>query len=198
MKYHLMKCKKYQIVEQRFCITDVYKWAKNSIVTLLQNQHLQIKDGTKICEKIENSAVKSIVKSEQLVIIQMQKETEIEETEIYSIYNSLLQNNVIVEAFEKEEDKIQFRIKKAEQNKVQELLDSKYPNYKLKQKDLIKVSIVGYGITQDNIILNKVMEILQKDKIQVMNVNLTQSKIEIIVKQIENKTIEELHTKLIK
>ncbi len=164
----------------------------------MQNQHLQIKDGTKICEKIENSAVKSIVKSEQLVIIQMQKETEIEETEIYSIYNSLLQNNVIVEAFEKEEDKIQFRIKKAEQNKVQELLDSKYPNYKLKQKDLIKVSIVGYGITQDNIILNKVMEILQKDKIQVMNVNLTQSKIEIIVKQIENKTIEELHTKLIK
>ena len=164
----------------------------------MQNQHLQIKDGTKICEKIENSAVKSIVKSEQLVIIQMQKETEIEETEIYSIYNSLLQNNVIVEAFEKEEHKIQFRIKKAEQNKVQELLDSKYPNYKLKQKDLIKVSIVGYGITQDNIILNKVMEILQKDKIQVMNVNLTQSKIEIIVKQIENKTIEELHTKLIK
>ena len=86
----------------------------------MQNQHLQIKDGTKICEKIENSAVKSIVKSEQLVIIQMQKETEIEETEIYSIYNSLLQNNVIVEAFEKEEDKIQFRIKKAEQNKVQD------------------------------------------------------------------------------
>ncbi len=164
----------------------------------MQNQHLQIKDGTKICEKIENSAVKSIVKSDQLVIIQMQKETEIEETEIYSIYNSLLQNNVIVEAFEKEEDKIQFRIKKAEQNKVQELLDSKYPNYKLKQKDLIKVSIVGYGITQDNIILNEVMEILQKDKVQVMNVNLTQSKIEIIVKQIENKTIEELHTKLIK
>lgn len=164
----------------------------------MQNQHLQIKDGTKICEKIENSAVKSIVKSDQLVIIQMQKETEIEETEIYSIYNSLLQNNVIVEAFEKEEDKIQFRIKKAEQNKVQELLDSKYPNYKLKQKDLTKVSIVGYGITQDNIILNEVMEILQKDKIQVMNVNLTQSKIEIIVKQIENKTIEKLHTKLIK
>ena len=149
----------------------------------MQNQLLQIKVGTKICEKIENSAVKSIVKSEQLVIIQMQKETEIEETEIYSIYNSLLQNNVIVEAFEKEEDKIQFRIKKAEQNKVQELLDSKYPNYKLKQKDLIKVSIVGYGITQDNIILNKVMEILQKDKIQVMNVNLTQSKIEIIFKK---------------
>ncbi len=164
----------------------------------MQNQHSQIKDGTKICEKIENSAVKSIVKSDQLVIIQMQKEAEIEETEIYSIYNSLLQNNVIVEAFEKEEDKIQFRIKKAEQNKVQELLDSKYPNYKLKQKDLTKVSIVGYGITQDNIILNEVMEILQKDKVQVMNVNLTQSKIEIIVKQIENKTIEELHTKLIK
>ncbi len=165
---------------------------------MLQNQHLQTKDGTKICEKIENSAVKSIVKSEQLVIIEMKKQTLIEEIEIYNIYNSLLQNNVIVEAFEKEENKIQFRIKKAEQNKVQELLDSQYPSYILKQKDLIKLSIVGYGITQDNIILNEVMEILQQDKVQVMNVNLTQSKIEMIVKQIENKTIEELHEKLIK
>lgn len=164
----------------------------------MQNQHLQTKDGTKICEQIETSEVKSIVKSDQLVIIEMQKETKIEETEFYSIYQSLLQNNVIVEAFQKEEEKIQFRIKKAEQNKVQELLDSKYPSYLLKQKDLVKLSIVGYGITQDNTILNQVIEILEKNKIQIMNINLAQSKIEIIVKQIENKTIEELHTKLIK
>lgn len=128
----------------------------------------------------------------------MQKETKIEETEFYRIYQSLLQNNIIVEAFEMEEDKIQFRIKKAEQNKVQELLDSKYPRYLLRQKDLVKLSIVGYGITQDNTILNQTIEILKQNKIQVMNINLTQSKIEIIVKQIENKTIEELHSKLIK
>lgn len=128
----------------------------------------------------------------------MQKETKIEKTEFYRIYQSLLQNNIIVEAFEMGEDKIQFRIKKAEQNKVQELLDSKYPSYLLRQKDLVKLSIVGYGITQDNTILNQTIEILKQNKIQVMNINLTQSKIEIIVKQIENKTIEELHSKLIK
>lgn len=164
----------------------------------MRNQHLQKKDGTKICEQIESSEVKSIVKSDQLVIIQMQKESKIEEIEFYNIYQDLLQNNVIVESFEIEQNQIQFRIKKSEQNKVQELLDSKYPKYLLKQKDLIKLSIVGYGITQDNVILNQVMEILQKNNIQVMNVNLTQSKIEIIVKQIENKIIEELHEKLIK
>lgn len=164
----------------------------------MRNQHLRKKDGTKICEQIESSEVKSIVKSDQLVIIQMQKESKIEEIEFYNIYQDLLQNNVIVESFEIEQNQIQFRIKKSEQNKVQELLDSKYPKYLLKQKDLIKLSIVGYGITQDNVILNQVMEILQKNNIQVMNVNLTQSKIEIIVKQIENKIIEELHEKLIK
>ncbi len=164
----------------------------------MQNQHSQTKAGTKICEQIESSEVKSIVKSNQLVIIEMQKEEEIEEKEFYNIYQNLLQNNIIVENFQKEKQKIEFRIKKSEQNKVQELLDSSYPNYLLRQKEIEKLSIVGYGITQDNTVLNRAIKILQKHNIQITDMNLTQSKIEIIVKKIENTIIEELHEKLIK
>ena len=161
----------------------------------MQNQHSQTKAGTKICEQIESSEVKSIVKSNQLVIIEMQK---VEEKEFYNIYQNLLQNNIIVENFQKEKQKIEFRIKKSEQNKVQELLDSSYPNYLLRQKEIEKLSIVGYGITQDNTVLNRAIKILQKHNIQITDMNLTQSKIEIIVKKIENTIIEELHEKLIK
>lgn len=154
--------------------------------------------GTKICREIETSEVKSIVKNEKLIIIEMESKEKIEKEEFYNIYQNLLQNNVIVEAFEKQENYLQFRIKKDEQNKVQELLENQYPIYQVKQKELVKLSIVGYGITQDSQVLNQTMDILKKYQIEIMDINLTQAKIEILVKEIENFIITELHKELIK
>lgn len=147
--------------------------------------------GTKICQQIESSVVKSIVKNENLVMIT------IESAEIYAIYQTLLQNNILVEAFQRKEEKIQFRIKKSERNKVIELLDSQYSDCLIKQEELEKISIVGFGIVQDNQVLSQVMEILKKHKVKIVDINLTQSKIEILVQNIENQIIEKLHEKLI-
>lgn len=127
----------------------------------------------------------------------MEKE-ELEQEEIYHVYESLLQENVIVESFQKQENHLQFRIKKAEQNKVQELLENKYPEYRIRQNNLVKLSIVGYGIIQDNQILDQVLAILKKYKIEVISVNLTQAKIEVLAKQIQDVSIVELHQALIK
>ncbi len=154
--------------------------------------------GTKICQQIETSEVKSIVKNEKLMIIQMEKKEAISKEEFYHIYQNLLQNNIIVESFQKEEKQVQFRILKTEQNKVQELLESKYPAYQIQQKDLVKLTIVGYGIIQDNQVLNQVMEILKTNQIEIIDVYLTQAKIEILVKKIEDDVIAELHQNLIK
>ena len=101
--------------------------------------------------------------------------------------------------FRKGEDnkQIQFRIKKAEQNKVQELLEVNYPNYEVIQKNIVKLSIIGYGITQDNVVLNKVIDILKRYNIEIKDINLTQSKIEIVVDNLENNIVEELHKTLI-
>ena len=154
--------------------------------------------GTKMCREIETSEVKSIVKNEKLAIIEMEQKEKIKEEEFYDIYQNLLQNNIIVEAFQKQENRLQFRIKKEEQNKVQELIDNKYDIYQVKQKELVKLSIVGYGITQDNQVLNQTMDILKKYQIEIMDINLTQAKIEILVKEIENHIIAQLHEKLIR
>lgn len=154
--------------------------------------------GTKICQQIEVSEVKSIVKNEKLMAIKMEKEGLISKEEFYNIYQSLLQNNMIVESFQKEENHLQFRILKTEQNKVQELLENKYPIYQIKQKDIVKLTIVGYGVIQDSQVLNQVMEILKRNQIEIMNVYLTQAKIEILVKEIEDDVIAELHQNLIK
>lgn len=154
--------------------------------------------GTRICQRIETSEIKSIVKNEKLVVVEMRKRQPIKQEEVYDVYESLLQNNIIVEAFQKEETQLQFRMNKVQQNKVQELLEKRYSVYDIKQKDVVKLSIIGFGIIQDSQVLNQVMEILRKYQIEILNINLTQAKIEILVKEIENEAIEKLHGKLIK
>lgn len=157
--------------------------------------------GTKICKKIESTEIKSIVKNEKLILINMIGDKQKCKEEMLNIYQELLQNNIIVESFEdknKENLDIQFRIDIAEQSKVLELLERKCPDYKITQTRIVKLSIVGYGIIQDNIILNKVITNLKKHKIEIIDINLAQSKIEIIVKNIENDILEELHKELIK
>ena len=155
--------------------------------------------GTEICKEIESTEVKSIVKNEKLIVINMMvTEKQKSKKETLEIYQDLLQNNIIVEFFEcKENGNIQFRMEIAEQNKVLELLERKYSNYRITQTDIIKLSIVGYGIIQDNIVLNKVIAILKSNNIEIMDINLTQFKIEIIVTDIKNSILEELHKELI-
>lgn len=153
-------------------------------------------NGTKICQEIETSEVKSIVKNEKLVVIQIKKQEPIKR-EFYDVYQLLLQNNIIVEAFRKEEYQLQFRIKKEEQNKVQELLEKNYPTYEITQKDLVKLSIVGYGIIQDNQVLNQVIQLLKDYQTDILNVNLTQAKIEVLVNEIDDDALVQLHQRLI-
>lgn len=149
------------------------------------------KGGTKICQEIESSQVKSIVKNENLIGIQIQN------AELYDIYKMLLKNNIMVEALKKDEEVLQFRIKKAERNKVLEILDKQYPDCRIQQKELQKLSIVGFGIIQDNQVIKQVVEILEKYQVEILEINLTQAKIEIVVKAIDNSILEELHEKLI-
>ena len=151
--------------------------------------------GTVVCKKIENSEIKSIVKNEKLVKIKIQGEIKKENIE-REIYQTLLNENIIVEAFKQNDEKridIEFRIQKAEQNKVQELLTNKYPEYNIKQQDITKLSIIGYGIIQDNEILNKVMNIFKQNELSFTEINLNQYKIEIITEKLSDDIIKEIH-----
>ena len=156
--------------------------------------------GTKITQQIESSEVKNIVKNENLIQIFMKKKTSVTDEEFLKVYKVLLDNNIITESYRKSISKntIQFIVKKAEQNKVQELLEKKFKDFYVSQKNFVKLTIVGYGITQDNEILNKVISILKKKSIKVEDINLNQMKIEIILKSITNEVVNEIHKSLIK
>lgn len=150
--------------------------------------------GTRVCKSIESSEVKSIVRNDKLLQINLEFENKIEEI---MIYQELLNANIIVESFNANENFIRFIIKKAEETKVLELIERKFPDCRLDRKELVKLAIVGYGIIQDNKILNKIINVLKKNKIEIENINLTQSKIEIIVKKLEDEILEILHKELI-
>ena len=155
------------------------------------------KGGTIVRKKIENAEVKSIVKSDNLMKIKMVGNFKKEDT--VGIYKKLLNNNIIAEDFKNNENKeIEFRIQKSEQNKVQELLEKNYPKYDISQENIVKLTIVGYGITQDNKILKKVIKILEEDDIEITDISLNQSKIEILLNEINTKALEKLHEELIK
>lgn len=193
-----MKCKKLRIAGAKVLHNRCIQMGKKFDCDIVSKSTFSNQGGTKICQEIETSQVKSIVKNEKLVTIEMAKEQCMMEQEFYDIYQDLLHNNIIVETFRKEEQGLQFRIKKEQQNKVQELLESQYSNFSVKQNDFEKLSIVGYGITQDDRVLSQVMSVLKKHKIEIMDINLTQAKIEILVREIEDDVIVELHQKLIK
>lgn len=153
--------------------------------------------GTRVTKKIENSEVKSIVKNDKLLLIRMDKDEKITSEDSYNVYQTLLKNNIIVESF-KTNGYIKFRILESDKNKVMELLENKFKNYNISQKKITKLAIIGYGIIQDNTILKKVINILKKNNIELYDVYLVQSKIEILTDEIANNVVEELHKSLIK
>ena len=155
--------------------------------------------GTTVCKQIENSEIKSIVKNENLVKIKIEGENK-KDNIAREVYQALLKENIIVESFKQIDDEktsIEFRIQKTEQNRLFELLENKYPKYNFKKIDITKLSIVGYGITQDNKVLDKIMNIFNKNELSFSEVNLTQSKIEIITQEINDNIIQEMHKQLI-
>ena len=154
--------------------------------------------GTRVCKGIETREVKSVVKNDGLITVIMNNKNGVTKEEEYKIYKSLLKENIIVEWFEKDSDSFKFRIKKSELNKVQKLLDNKFQEYEIVLEDFMKITIVGYGITQDNVILNETMDLLKEYNVEVIKVSLTQSKIEIVVDDITEETMDLLHKKLIR
>ena len=94
--------------------------------------------GTRVCRGIETREVKSIVKNDGLITVIMNQKEGVTGAKGYQVYSALLNQNIIVEWFEKDSDSFKFRIKKAELNKVQKLLDSKFSEYEIELEDFIK------------------------------------------------------------
>ena len=108
-------------------------------------------EGTKICKKIENSEIKSIVKNDKLILIKIKGRNQ-------NIYNELLENNIIFENY-KICDETQFIIQESEKEKAIKILEKNFKNDEISQEKITKLTVVGYCIIQDNAILKKIIKI---------------------------------------
>ena len=162
--------------------------------SIIAKSTFQDGEGSKVCKKIETNEIKSIVNNTNIVNVEVKIPNVVDKIEVFK---NLLENNVLVNNYKNtngEVSKVQFCANKADVNRIQKLLEDR--GYEVKINDISKLSIIGYGVIQDNQTLEKVLEILDK-KAEILDINLTQSKIEIIGKNIDDNTVNELHKKLI-
>ena len=66
------------------------------------------------------------------------------------------------------------------------------------KKDVSRISVVGYGISSRDNILTKIMEIANKNNLEIFNIDISRTKITIVFKELVNDEIfKELHDVLI-
>lgn len=152
-------------------------------------------EGTVITKGIEDNSIKGIVKNSDIINYEVIKKGNFDRKDFYNIYQELLNSNIITEKFEKNE-KIEFYIQKKDRNKLEKILDELGFEYTDEKKT--KLSIIGYGVNEDSDTLSIVIDILKKNRIDIINVSLSQSKIEIIASEIDDEVVNILHDALIK
>lgn len=66
------------------------------------------------------------------------------------------------------------------------------------KKDVSRVSVIGFGITSKDDIVNKIFDIASKNNLEIFNIDFTRTKISIVFKEkIKDDILKELHDKLI-
>lgn len=157
--------------------------------------------GTLINNKIETGLVKNIVKNDNLQYVHITSNSEYSTNIFNQIYNSFIENELgvknLVNSSEKTID-ISFTIPKAKFNKLATLLEEKWNELNATYKDITKVSVIGNGIMSNNLILNRTMRIIEEFKLDIISMEINETKISIIFKEIVlDKFIEKLHKALI-
>jgi aspartate kinase len=157
--------------------------------------------GTKINNKIEESAVKSIVKNDNLFLITLKYENYNQDI-FNSIYLLLLKNDIIptniinnsINSFN-----VTFTIKASDLGKFQELLESDLAKYSSSFTNISRISLVGYGIMNNKNIMQKTIEIFNINSVDIFSIQLEECKLSVMTKErVNNKLLEQLHHELIK
>lgn len=157
-------------------------------------------DGTVINDKIEGGYVKNIVKNDNILYVRITSDN-YSLDKFNTIYNSFIEEELnvknLVNSSEDTLD-ISFTIPKAKFNKFANLLEDKFPEFKSSYLDITRISIIGNGIMSNNSVLNKTMDVVKKNKLDIISMEINETKIAIMFKKIiPNEVLEELHKTLI-
>lgn len=151
-------------------------------------------DGTIINNKIEAQKIKSIVKNDKLMKITISNDTK----ENINIYNKLIQNNVIPLEYTLIENEIILLINSSQLNKITDIIKQNFKKCKITICNISRISIIGYGILSDSLILEKIINILNNENVEISTIDLNNNKIRITFKNIiSNSLLEIFHKNLV-
>ena len=159
------------------------------------------KSGSVIDNKIEEGVAKSIVKNDDLILVNLKYENYSTKL-FYQFYDLLTTQNVLpiqlnnnsISSFD-----VDFIIKAGVFNKLQKLMEKDLNMFNMSFKNISRLAIIGYGITNDNIVLNKVLNIIKMFNCDIYNIDITNAKIAVTFKEkVPNSLIELLHNELFK
>lgn len=180
----------------------------NRCVEIAQKYHVLIETGstfnnnigTVICDKIEESTVKSIVKNDDLFLVTLKYETYNNDMfdklcltllEEGISLNTLVNNSV-------NSLNISFTIKSSHINKFQKLLENELKMFNSTFTNISRISLVGYGIANNPNILKQVLNIFKLNGVEVLSIQIDECKISIMTKErVLSKILEQLHHELI-
>lgn len=151
-------------------------------------------------DKIEDTRVKSIVKNDDIVYVNMKYETYSPEL-FNKLFKTLLSKDIIANNFINNSShsmNVFFTIKSNVLNKFQNLLENDLKSFDTTYSNISRMAIVGHGIMNDSSILEKIFEIIEINNLEILDLQITEAKIAIMFKQkLSNNILEQMHQKLI-
>lgn len=156
--------------------------------------------GTVICDKIEESSVKSIVKNDDLFLINLKYETYsndmFDKLCLTLIENGILLNTIFNNSVNSLN--ISFTIKSSDILKFQKLLEKELKMFNSTFTNISRISLVGYGIANNEKIIKQTLQIFNLNKLEILSIQVDECKISIMTKEkASSKILEQLHNELI-
>ena len=144
-------------------------------------------EGTVINNKIEGSYVKNIVKNDNIQFVHITSSNKYLPKTFNNIYKEFIEEEIgvknLVNSSEDTLD-ISFTIPKVKFAKLANLLENKFPDFESSYSDITRISIIGNGIMSNNSILNKTMKVIEENKLDIISMEINESKIAIMFKEI--------------
>ena len=93
---------------------------------------------------------------------------------------------------------ISFCIKNTNLNKFLSISENDLSFLECSYHNVSKIALVGHGIMNDNTVLLKLMKIIELNNLNILNIDINESKIAILFKDIvQNAVLEQVHREVI-
>ena len=150
-------------------------------------------------QKMEGTAIKNIVKNDKLIYVNAIAENYTMDL-FNKIYKCFVDNEIGVKNLINNSDKnlnISFTIDQDKLNKFDHIIEKELPMLDCTFENITRISVIGNGIMSNNLVLKKIMNVLDKNCAEVLSMECAESKISIMFKKIiSNDILQELHEKL--